>query len=154
MLEAEGISGVKWQVGFKVWAWGRAPVLFNCTMAWSWVLETGVWWVIKHRVRFSGFKSRGFTLVCDCDNENLWLQLQFSVSFGAHSSMCVGVCRHVWLEKAPNGRFLHTVYGQPYLNQSLLHGGPIRDSPGTLEHEIRIGMAFRLAIFRQLLPLV
>lgn len=46
------------------------------------------------------------------------------------------------------------LFNTPYLNQSLLHGGPIGNPPSTFEHEVRVGMAFGLAVFCQRLPLV
>lgn len=42
----------------------------------------------------------------------------------------------------------------PHLYQSLLHGSPIGNPPSTLKHEIRVRVAFGLAVFCQWLPLV
>lgn len=42
----------------------------------------------------------------------------------------------------------------PHLYQSLLHGSPIGNPPSTLKHEIRVRVAFGLAVFCQRLPLV
>lgn len=41
-----------------------------------------------------------------------------------------------------------------HLYQGFLHGGPIGNPPGALQHEVRVRVALRLAVFRQRLPLV
>lgn len=42
----------------------------------------------------------------------------------------------------------------PHLYQSLLHGSPIGNPPSTLQHQVRVRVAFGLTVFRQRLPLV
>lgn len=46
------------------------------------------------------------------------------------------------------------VLGIPYLYQRFLHGAPVGDSPGTLQYQVGVAVAFRLAVLCQRLPLV
>lgn len=64
----------------------------------------------------------------------------------------VNVCRKNYTHIYINTYILELC--TPHLHQSLLHSSPVGNPPSTLEHQIRVWMAFRLAVFSQRFPLV
>lgn len=108
--------------------------------------------------RFNGFTPRGSTvsvilLVITCGYNfyflsNCWGLLQ---PLGDSESAHVYGCVFMWIPCM--NTFSHGDCA-PHLYQSFLHGRPIGNPPSTLEHEIRVRVAFRLAVFCQRFPLV
>jgi hypothetical protein len=66
-------------------------------------------------------------------------------------SPSVRLCALVW---SVYSRVSVCVLGIPYLYQRFLHGAPVGDSPGTLQYQVGVAVAFRLAVLSQRLPLV